>query len=50
MKAGRDPSERHNPAWLRRRHPGVRVLGPVPYVKGARERLAAFSRALFRLV
>src|SRR5207244_1027823 len=28
---GFDASERDNAAWLRRRHPGVRILGPVPF-------------------
>lgn len=46
---GRDPSERHNPEWLRRRH-DVRVLGPVPYVSAAARRLAAFKRAVAPLV
>ena len=43
---GADPSVRDNPAWLRRRHPGVLVLGPVPFGADATRRDRAYERAL----
>jgi dethiobiotin synthetase len=45
----RDSSMVDNPAWIARRH-RVRVLGPVPFVKAAAARRAAFERALRSLV
>lgn len=45
----KDPSERDNRLLLEERH-GVRVLGPVPFVKEARRRHAAFRAALSPLV
>jgi dethiobiotin synthetase len=45
----RDPSERDNAQMLRERH-GVPVLGPVPFVRDARRRHAAFRRVLQPLV
>jgi dethiobiotin synthetase len=45
----RDASERDNPELLQERH-GVPVLGPVPFVRDARRRHAAFRKALARLI
>lgn len=45
----KDTSERDNRQWLEERH-GVRVLGPVPYLKDSRRRHAAFRAALGPLV
>lgn len=47
---GRDASVASNPRWLERRHPAVRVLGPVPYLRAERARRAALERALAPLV
>ncbi len=44
-----DPSEHDNAEWLSRRH-GVRVLGPVPYVRSAGRRRAAYRQALRSLL
>ena len=44
-----DPSEHDNAEWLSRRH-GVRVLGPVPYVRSAVRRLAAYRQALYPIL
>lgn len=41
----RDPSERDNRLLLEERH-GLRVLGPVPFLRDARRRHAAFRAAL----
>jgi dethiobiotin synthetase len=40
-RRGEDPSERDNARWIRKRHPGVRVLGPVPFIGSAARRGAA---------
>jgi dethiobiotin synthetase len=45
----RDPSERDNRLLLEERH-GFRVLGPVPFLRDARRRHAAFRAALRPLV
>jgi dethiobiotin synthetase len=45
----RDPSERDNRLLLEERH-GLRVLGPVPFLKDPRRRHAAFRAALRPLV
>ncbi|MDC0713684.1 dethiobiotin synthase [Stigmatella sp. ncwal1] len=45
----RDPSERDNRLLLEERH-GLRVLGPVPFLKDPRRRHAAFRAALGPLV
>ncbi|MBL8951698.1 MAG: dethiobiotin synthase [Myxococcaceae bacterium] len=47
---GQDASEPHNPTWLERRHPGVRFLGPVPFIANEGRRLIAFERVLKPLV
>lgn len=47
---GLDPSEAHNPKWLRRRHPGVRFLGPVGFEANAAKRLIGLERVLRPLV
>jgi dethiobiotin synthetase len=48
--AARDSSERHNRRWLERRHRGVMMLGPVPFIADARRRLAAVCQVLTGLV
>jgi len=45
VTAARDPSEQDNAEWLSQRH-GVRVLDPVPYVRSAVRRRAAYRQAL----
>ena len=45
VTAARDPSEQDNAEWLSQRH-GVRVLGPVPYVRGPTRRRATYREAL----
>lgn len=45
----RDASERDNAALLHERHK-IPVLGPVPFVRDARRRHAAFRKALARLI
>jgi dethiobiotin synthetase len=47
---GRDVSEAHNPAWLERRHPSVRFLGPVGFHAHPAKRIIALRRVLTRLV
>jgi dethiobiotin synthetase len=44
-RPGVDPAEKDNPAWIAMRH-HVRVLGPVPFVRSAASRRAAFQKAL----
>jgi dethiobiotin synthetase len=43
--AAKDPSERDNPQWLRKKH-GVEVLGPVPFTPDPLRRRANFRRVL----
>jgi dethiobiotin synthetase len=43
---GFDASERDNARWLRRRNPGVRILGPVPFIPSKRKRRLALRKAL----
>lgn len=45
----RDPSERDNAAWIRRRH-RITVLGPVPFTIDPARRAEAFRRALRPLI
>ncbi|MBK7861900.1 MAG: dethiobiotin synthase [Archangiaceae bacterium] len=47
---GRDVSEAHNRRWLEKRHPGLRVLGPVQFFAHAQRRAAGFTRVLAPLV
>jgi dethiobiotin synthetase len=48
--AGKDVSEEDNPRWLKRRNPGIRFLGPVPYLRSKTKRRAALRRALSPLL
>lgn len=43
---GQDASEKDNADWLKRRNPGVRILGPVPFIAEKRKRRVALRRAL----
>jgi dethiobiotin synthetase len=43
---GSDPSEEDNARWMKRRNPGVQILGPVPYLKSKSKRRAALRRVL----
>ncbi len=43
---GKDPSEADNARWMRRRNPGVKILGPIPYLKSRSRRQAALRRVL----
>jgi dethiobiotin synthetase len=47
---GTDVSERYNRRWLERRHPAVRVLGPVPFVTRGAQRVVELARVLSPLL